>query len=98
MCRLCSQCLHNTCHGSHTSSGSDKLEKHNDEELREIGQTALTAIVLQVAVHHKRDTGVECLMACLSDVAVRVERQYTLCDQEHHTPYKPKQVNHEQCT
>ena len=53
--------------------------------------------MLQVAVHHKRDTGVESLVASLSDIAVGVEWQHSLYHQEHHTPYKPEQVHHEQC-
>lgn len=93
---LCRQCLHDARHGSHTGGSGDKLEEHDDEELREIGQSALTTIMLQIAVHHKRDAGVECLMARLPNVAVGIERQHTLCHQKQHTPYKPKEVNHEQ--
>ena len=59
----CTRCftadgLHNTRHSRHTCRCGNKLEEHDDEQLSEIRQSALTGIMLQVTVYHKADAGI----------------------------------------
>ena len=93
---LARQRFHDTGHGCHTARCGDELEEHDHEQLREISKTAFTAIMLQVAVHHERDTGVECQVGCLVGITVGIERQPTLAAEQHHAPEEPEKVDHQQ--
>ena len=98
----CTRCftadgLHNTCHSCHTCRCGNKLEEHDDEQLSEIRQSALTGIMLQVAVYHKADAGIECLVGSLRAITVRIQRQPPLTDQQHHSPNKPERIQYQQC-
>ena len=93
---LGSQRLHDTCHGRHAAGCGDELEEHDDEQLGEIAQPRLAAVMLQVAVDHERDTGVERQIGRLPGVAVGVERQPALENQQQHAPEEPEEVDHQQ--
>ena len=82
--------LHNARHSRHTCRCGNKLEEHDDEQLGEIRQSALTGIMLQVTVYHKTDAGIECLVGSLRAITVRIHRQPSLTDQQHHSPDKPE--------
>ena len=90
------QRLHDAGHGGHAARCGDELEEHDDEQLRKIGETRLAAVMLQVAVDHERDAGVERQVGGLVGVAVGVERQPALAAEQHHTPEEPEEVDHQQ--
>ena len=73
-----SHTFHDTGHSGHPRSSSDKLEQHNNEQLGKISQSALTTIMLQIAVYHETDAGIECLIGCLRAVTIGIEWQPTL--------------------
>ena len=52
--------------------------------------------MLQVAVHHERDAGVERQIGRLSGVAVGIERQPALTYQQEHAPEEPEEVDGQQ--
>ena len=81
---------------SHAAGGGDELEEHDDEQLREVGQARLAAVMLEVAVDHERDAGVERQVGRLSRVAVGVERQPALEDQQQHAPEEPEEVDRQE--
>ena len=43
---LCTDGLHDTCHSRHTRCRRNKLEQHDDEQLRKVSQSAFTGIML----------------------------------------------------
>ena len=94
--RFARQRLHHSGHGGHAAGGGDELEEHDDEQLREVGQARLAAVMLEVAVDHERDAGVERQVGRLSRVAVGVERQPALEDQQQHAPEEPEEVDRQE--
>jgi hypothetical protein len=88
--------LHNARHSRHTCRCGNKLEEHDDEQLGEIRQSALTGIMLQVTVYHKTDAGIECLVGSLRTITIRIQRQPSLTDQQHHSPDKPESIQYQQ--
>ena len=80
----------------HAAGGCDELEQHDDEQLREIGQSGFAAVMLQVAVHQEADAGIERLVGRLARVAVRVQRQDALDHEQNHAPQEPEQIDGQQ--
>ena len=91
------QRLHDAGHSRHAAGRGDELEEHDDEDLREIRQTRLAAVMLQVTVHHERNAGIEGQIGRLARVAVGIHRQIALEHQQQHAPEEPEEVHHEQC-
>ena len=52
--------------------------------------------MLQVAVDHERDAGVERQIGRLVGIAVGIERQPALAAEQHHAPEEPEEVDHQQ--
>lgn len=62
----------------HAAGCRDELEQHDDEQLRKIAQARFPAVVLQVAVDHEADAGVERQIGTLARITVGIQRQDTL--------------------
>ena len=52
--------------------------------------------MLEVAVHHERNAGVERQVGGLVGIAVGIERQPALAAEQHHAPEKPEEIDHQQ--
>jgi hypothetical protein len=76
------QAAHHCDARRHAGRRRDELEKDDHEQLRDVRQPGLAAVVLQVGVRHKARDRVECQRRLHGTDAVRIERQQVLrCDQ-----------------